>query len=47
MKDLAYNKRPKNFQQLIGQTHLFGENAQGGFEILNLYANVDHQLQAD
>ena len=27
MKDLAYNKRPKNFQQLIGQTHLFGENA--------------------
>lgn len=27
MKDLAYNKRPKNFQQFIGQTHLFGENA--------------------
>lgn len=27
MQDLAYNKRPKNFQQFIGQTHLFGENA--------------------
>lgn len=27
MENLAYNKRPKNFQQFIGQTHLFGENA--------------------
>ena len=27
MKDLAYNKRPKNFQQFIGQKHIFGENA--------------------
>ncbi|MCH5322171.1 MAG: replication-associated recombination protein A [Helicobacter sp.] len=27
MKDLAYNKRPKNFQQFLGQNHLFGENA--------------------
>ncbi|MBX7490314.1 replication-associated recombination protein A [Helicobacter turcicus] len=27
MEDLAYNKRPKNFQQFIGQTHLFGKNA--------------------
>lgn len=27
MKDLAYNKRPKSFQQFIGQKHLFGENA--------------------
>lgn len=27
MKDLAYNKRPKSFQDFIGQTHLFGENA--------------------
>lgn len=27
MKDLAYNKRPKNFQQFHGQKHIFGENA--------------------
>ncbi len=27
MKDLAYNKRPKSFQDFIGQSHLFGENA--------------------
>lgn len=27
MKNLAYNKRPKSFQDFIGQSHLFGENA--------------------
>lgn len=27
MKNLAYNKRPKSFQDFIGQAHLFGENA--------------------
>ncbi|MCI2235257.1 replication-associated recombination protein A [Helicobacter sp. CaF467b] len=27
MKELAYNKRPKNFQQFIGQKHIFGENS--------------------
>ncbi len=27
MKDLAYNKRPKSFQEFVGQKHLFGKNA--------------------
>ncbi|CAM2772295.1 replication-associated recombination protein A [Helicobacter burdigaliensis] len=27
MKDLAYNKRPKSFEQFLGQTHLFSKNA--------------------
>lgn len=27
MENLAYNKRPKNFQQFIGQKHLFSQNA--------------------
>lgn len=27
MKNLAYNKRPKSFQDFVGQAHLFGENA--------------------
>ncbi len=27
MKNLSYNKRPKSFQQFVGQKHLFGENA--------------------
>ena len=27
MKNLAYNKRPKSFQDFIGQSHIFGENA--------------------
>lgn len=27
MKNLAYNKRPKSFQDFVGQSHLFGGNA--------------------
>ncbi|TLD85371.1 replication-associated recombination protein A [Helicobacter sp. MIT 11-5569] len=42
MKDLAYNKRPKNFQEFIGQTHLFGENAP--FMQLILQRKIPHSF---